>query len=359
MKSLSAAIVASSVAVLLICAVLTRAAPLFSPQPGIVLLKNGQVIAGSILREGDRYVVTLGERGDKGELKIPLTEVDAVCRNLDEAYEHKRDSILQSGVKPHTDLAEWCIRHGMLDRAADELVVAMRIDPSDAKIAAVERRLKFAAEPKTQKKPRPAPVLPPSQAEIEAVLRTLPSETIEEFTANVQPLLLNRCATTACHGPNSDADFHLIRPPLRHANKTRETQRNLFASLSQIAPQGESHLLTMALAPHGGMESPVLDHHDRRQVEQLAAWIERVKNSSPAEAKVEKEDRNVRRVNFEEEEMPSTTRRLPGVEPPAEFEPEKNAKPLKQQPNAFQKKGAGARDPFDPQIFNEKYHSQP
>jgi hypothetical protein len=342
----------SSIVVLLICAVLTSAAPLFSPQPGIVLLKNGQIIAGSILREGDRYVVTLGARGDQGELKIPLAEVDCVCKTLDEAYLHKRDSILQNGVKPHTDLAEWCIRQGLLDRAADELVVAMKIDPSDGKIAAVERRLKFAAEPKAEKKkPRPAFVLPPSQEEIEGVLRTLPADAIEEFTANVQPLLLNRCAATACHGPNSDANFHLVRPPLRHANKTRETQRNLFAALSQISHEGDSPLLATPLAPHGGSDAPVLDHHDRRQIEQLAAWIARVKSSSGSDAKVEKTDRGVRRANFEED-MPSTPRRLPGVEEPAEFEPEQNAQPLK--PGAAGK--AGARDPFDPKVFNERYH---
>ena len=116
-------------------------------------------------------------------------------------------------------------------------------------------------------------------------------------------------------------------------------------------------MLTMSLAPHGGLETPVLDHHDRRQVEQLSAWINRVKSSSTVEAKKnEKEDRNVRPVNFEEDETPSTTRRLPGVEAPAEFEPEKNAKSLKQ-PNAFQK--SGARDPFDPRIFNERYHAKP
>jgi hypothetical protein len=353
MKSLSAAIAGSSLVVLLICAVLTSAAPQFSPQPGIVLLKNGQVIEGSVLREGDRYVVTLGERGEKGEIKVPLTEVDCVCRTIQEAYEHKRDAILQTGVKPHTDLAEWCIRQGLLDRAADELVVAMRIDPSDGKIAAIQRKLKFAAEPKAQKKPRAEYVLPPSQEEIEAVLRTLPPETIEEFAANVQPLLLNRCATTACHGPNSDADFHLVRPPLKHANKTRETQRNLFAAISLITPQGESELLNKALAAHGGMETPILDHHDRRQVEQLAAWIQKVKNSSPGDAK-SKTDRNVRQAGFEEEDAPPMTRRLPSVEAPAEFEPEKNAKPLK--PTSSK---PGARDPFDPKIFNEKYHAKP
>jgi hypothetical protein len=320
-----------------------------------VLLKNGQVIAGSILREGDRYVVSLGQKGEQGELKIPVADVDCVCRTLQEAYEHKRNAILQVAVKPHTDLAEWCIRQNMLDRAADELVVAMKIDPSDSKIAVVERRLKFASEPKTAKKPRPEFVLPPSQEEIETALRTLSPEAIQEFTTNIQPLLLNRCAATACHGPNSEAAFHLVRPPLRHANKTRETQRNLFASLAQIAPEGDSPLMTKPLKAHGGAEAPVLDHHDRRLIEQLAAWIDQVQQTSGSTARKDESAGDVRRISFDEElpgnKKPAVqgSRRLPGVEEPATFEPEKSAKPLK----------PAARDPFDPSVFNERYHPKP
>lgn len=358
MKSHLFSIVALSLGLLAGCAVWVLAASPFAPVPGLLVLKNGQIIEGGILREGDRYVVTLGPRGQHGELRVPATEVEVACRDLEEAYQAKRAAIVHPSVKAHCELADWCLRHKLLDRAADELVAAMAIDPRDTKIAAIERRLKATAAPK-EKIEKPVFVLPPSQQEIEATLRTLPPEAIEQFTTNIQPLLLSRCAATACHGPSSTSKFHLVRPPLHHANKTRETQRNLFGTLAQISHRGESALLTKALTAHGGSTAAVLDDRDRRQVEQLAAWIQQVQQSSPSQAAKQTADEMVRPATFEEElsEGKPSQRRLPSVGEPGEFQPEASARPLsKNESKGGARPAPGERDPFSADIFNQKFH---
>lgn len=357
MKSILQIAVIVALALVTSCAVLciaVWAASPFAPEQGLVLLKNGQVIEGGVLREGDRYVITLGRAGEKGELKLPVQEVDAVCRSLEDAYRHKQRQIVHRSAKPHLELAEWCLRNGLTDRAADELVAAMAIDPHEPKIAALERRMKLAAEPKADK-PHAAFALPTTDADMEGVLRTLPSNAVESFATDVQPLLLSRCATTACHGPGATSSYRLIRPPLKHANKTRETQRNLFATLAQIAPEGESPVLTKPLAPHGGLSAPVLSEQDRRQIELLATWVESVRMPGKRTTQRPATVNDVRPASFEEDIKPSTSpsiKRLPGVEEPRAFSPEASAKPL------TPPKTAPVKDPFDPAQFNQKYHSK-
>jgi hypothetical protein len=362
MKSIIPQIAIVSFLLAATCAVLVVAAPPFAPEPGLLLLKNGQVIEGGILREGDRYVVSIGSRGEGGELRIPASDVDAVCRTLADAYAHKRNNIAQYSVKPHLELADWCLRNNLYDRAAEELVAAMAIDAGDPKIAALERRLKMATAPKTQRE-RVEYVLPPTQEEIEAALRTLPPVAVEEFMSNIQPLLLSRCAVTACHGPNSTAEFHLVRPPLKHANKTRETQRNLFATLAQIDPDGDSRLLTQSLAAHGGARAPIFDQQDRRQIEMLATWIEKVKVANSSGTVARQPESFVRPATFEEEvrdNEPAGLRRPLKTGEPRAFQAEPNAKPLNKAEQSTKpttvKPKAAVRDPFNADIFNQRYH---
>lgn len=362
MKTVLPRIGVVSLVVLGCCAVGVIAAPLFAPQPGLLALKNGQIIEGGILREGDRYIVTLGDRDSHGEIKIPVNEVDFVCRDLDEAFQKKRGAIRHREVQPHLQLAEWCVRHGLYERAAEELVEASVIDPLDHRIAPLEKRLKLLAQP-ANTKALPVYVLPPSQDEIAATIGTLSEQALAHFTDKVEPMLLSRCATTGCHGPNSTAEYRLVRPPLKHLNKVRETQRNTYASLQQINAGRESPLLTFATRPHGSALSPPLDDRDRLAIDQLGEWIEMVK-VVPADEPQALRDENVRPALFEAPQRndPRAIRRLPSVTEPQAFTPAAGARPIESAP--LKSPGGGVvgpasdllPDPFDPAAFNQRYH---
>jgi hypothetical protein len=244
-----------------------------APQAGMLLLRNGHTLEGQITRAGDYYIVTLGE---SGEIRMRASEVEALCASLDEAYEFKARHLSGRGPTPHLDLAEWCLRNDLHARCAEQLIAAMRIDPTNARLLLLEQRLALAIE-------EPAPAVPTTAAPAAAVraeqldktIRALPKSSVEKFATVVQPILLNRCAAGNCHGPNSASDFRLMRPPAGQIANQRFTQRNLYATLQQVRPSDpeSSPLLTMPQGRHGTSLMAVFDKHSQNQLDELTQWV--------------------------------------------------------------------------------------
>src|SRR5262245_56400112 len=99
-----------------------------APEAGVLLLKTGPVLSGLVTRAGDFYYVTINEGS---EIREPASEVEAVCGSLDEAYEFKQRHPSGTGIKPHLELAEWCLRQNLPARCSQQLVAAMKIDPKN------------------------------------------------------------------------------------------------------------------------------------------------------------------------------------------------------------------------------------
>jgi len=244
-----------------------------TPEAGLVVLKNGNVLEGNVTRAGDYYIVT---QGDSSELRLPATQVEAFCGSLDEAYEFKQRHLSGNGAKPHLDLAEWCLRQGMHANCAEQLAVATPLEPDNKQLADLQRRLKLAVEAAPPPGERRAAAMPNVSAEqLENTARSLPRGSVEKFGAIVQPILLNRCGANQCHGPNSKAEFRLLRPPAGQLASRRFTQRNLFATLAQLdrADPAASPLLTMPQQRHGSSLTAVFDKHSQHQLAQLQSWV--------------------------------------------------------------------------------------
>ncbi|MEX2025954.1 MAG: hypothetical protein WEH44_01615, partial [Pirellulaceae bacterium] len=62
---------------------LAAAEPVLTPQQGVLLLRNGNVIEGHVTRAGDYYLVTFG---DSGEARLAAADVESLCVDLDDAY---------------------------------------------------------------------------------------------------------------------------------------------------------------------------------------------------------------------------------------------------------------------------------
>jgi hypothetical protein len=100
------------------------------PREGVLLLKNGQVLSGRITPAGDHYLLTTGET----EIRLKAVDVEYCCRDLEEGYQRKSLAIEPGRVEPHLDLADWCLRHGLLGYAAKEISQALVEDPRHPKI---------------------------------------------------------------------------------------------------------------------------------------------------------------------------------------------------------------------------------
>ena len=90
----------------------------------------------------------------------------------------------------------------------------MVLDPQNPRTEFLDRRLRQMLET-----PPPAPVAKKSDVpqvtneDLDRLVNGMPPGTVEAFTATIQPLLMNSCATSGCHGPGSKSTYIILRIP--------------------------------------------------------------------------------------------------------------------------------------------------
>jgi hypothetical protein len=318
------------------------------PEPGVLLLRNGHVLAGQVVRTGDYYSVDLP---GGGSLRIPATQVDLACRDLAEAYRVKLAALQAASPQERLDLAEWSLRHGLPAEAAEQLLAAARLDPGNPRLAHLERKLlALAHESAKPVSPPVAPAERPAPAPAEEPETAISPAALSNFTNGIQPLLLNRCGTATCHGGTAGGGFRLVRSPFGPLATQRMTRRNLAAVMGQVnrdAPE-KSRLLTVPKAAHGTSKGPIFNDRDLHQWQALADWAAAASGSP-------------------ETSLPEATALSPSGEPrpalphmPPEIEgtrPSWLANPAGPLPPSGRPAplASGAfepRDPFDPEIFH-------
>ena len=334
-----------------------------APQ-GFLVLRNGEVIEGQIELIGDRYRAAM----TTGEVRIRAREVEFVCRSLDEAYQVKKAVIANPRLDDHLGLADWCERHGLIDYARSELAMAAQLDNKHPGVLRLASRLSQLASPqqqaapeKSQSNPARAPV---SSRELDRIIQAMPKGTVESFTTNIQPLLQNSCGTVGCHDPNTRREFTMLRAGSGRTISPRLTQRNIHAVLHLIDRENvpRSRLLTLPLQPHAKSIVPILEE-DSPAYRQLLAWVQTVTGTVPEEKPLARAAPSQWPVTAEEF---GTAQPSPGI--PATSWPEtSDAKQLAKEAsarrrarsvvNAASRSTYVARDPFDPEIFNRRFHT--
>jgi hypothetical protein len=327
------------------------------PEAGILVLRNGGVIDGKVVRAGDRYVVT---QGNDVEMRLAARDVEAFCGSLDEAYEFKLRHTTPTDIKAQLDLGEWCLRHGLHARCAERIAAAMRLDANHARLKMLESRLEFAV---AAPPPPPAATKSASGAsleQIEATLKALPKGSVDKFTGSIQPILLNRCGANQCHGPNAKSEFRLLRPPAGQIAGRRFTQRNLYSTLRYLdrSHPESSPLVTMPQRRHGGSPTAVFDKHTQNQLAELIAWSKITVAAAPPPAPVPAPvpatiaPADVTLSQQATRQNPSVAQAAsPGVQVmrPALHEGRDSE-------SAEAQRRFTPRDPYDPELFNRRYH---
>ncbi len=237
----------------------------------ILVLRNGQTLKGRISQAEAVYVLDL----PNGQIQIKAADVDLVCGSIEEGYRLKRARIQIGNVHDHLQLAQWCLRQGLLREAGDELSDAAAAEPEHRMIAAMRHRLELAKQPPQSADAIRQPTPGPTTEDLDRMVRGLPRGTVETFTQSVQPVLMNHCATGGCHGPQSETALRLFRVGAGKSASRRATQRNLFALLPFVDrenPAG-SKLLTAAEQPHGTVAHAAFSEHQAVQYRRLADWV--------------------------------------------------------------------------------------
>ena len=132
---------------------------------------------------------------------------------------------------------KWCLSKGHEQQAQSELEQMLVIDPTNEEIALRLRNLQAKANlPTGNLEQRPAararPLAPQPEKVVETFVRGHGSEAFIKYNA-IERMLLNRCATGACHGSARHAgNFRLFGD--ERMKDVRTTARNLNAVLNTI-----------------------------------------------------------------------------------------------------------------------------
>ncbi len=325
----------------------------------MVILRNGQFVEGRITQTDGLYVVDLPD----GQIRIKAADVDVVCRDLDEGYVRKRAAIQVGNVNSHLELAQWCLRHNLLGPAAQELADATAADPKNPMIDALQRRLKLALEPPAVEVAS-QPLSGPSNDELDRMIRGLPHGAVETFTQSVQPVLINHCATSGCHGPQSETGLRLLRSSAGQSAGRRITQRNLYSVLQFVNRDTPlaSRLLVAPSGPHGNARYAVFSERQASQFTRLVEWTYQLAQtpasdsppatigpvvpvaapqSESAPHALSQEARKARPLAAAEKNQVARRNGVrPAAKPPADAMPASFDQPV---------------DPFDPEVFNRRF----
>ncbi len=356
-----------------------------APGEGILVLRNGNLIRGRITQAADRYHVAV----QSGEIHVKRSDVQFQCRTLEEAYQQKRSAVRPGNVGDRLELAQWCQRHGLPGAAVEELAEAKALHPEHPLIPLIERRISTSLwQPEATERPAPSVNVRPSSEELDQLVRGMLPGSVEAFTRTIQPLLVNRCSAAGCHGPDTESRFQLLRIPPGRPPGRRLTQRNLHSTLECIDHEdpAASPILGAPVRPHGSAKAAVFTDRQTDQYKQLVRWVYQVAREPAPEAPVPEEeggqlpgqDKPTWFAMPAVYTAPLDPRRddLPDGSPDAfplgvpawdgQLRPEQaapDAGPSPGAPNSTVERGASPLqfaplDPFDPEIFNRRFHSR-
>jgi hypothetical protein len=338
------------------------------PDQRILVLRNGQILEGRIVQSEGLYTVYLSD----GQIRVKAADVDLICNNMEDGYQRKRAVIQLGNVSHHLELAQWCLRHRLWGHASAELADATAADPQNPMIGVLKNRLKMATEPQdAEDSPatKPMPVAGPSNEELDRMVRGLPHGAVEMFTQSVQPVLMNHCTSSGCHGFQSQTNLRLVRIPTGKAATKRITQRNLASVLQFIDRENpmSSKLLKIPCNPHGTAQHAIFNEREEAQFERLAAWAYQVAN---------RQGRDVPDTVLPEEQTVKADPRFPQKTPRVLSQESRKGRPLTASNRTPPAKRPGMRDPapppsdvapasfdspadpMDPEIFNRKFAPQ-
>jgi hypothetical protein len=336
-----------------------------APRTTVLVLRNGGVLVGQVVPAGDRYVVLLG---DRSEVRVPVRDVEMHCIDLDEVYLRKRSSLASNDVAGHLNLADWCLQQKLHARVADQLLTVIALQPRHPRLPGLQRRLHLAvASPESHETQdgTPSSLIPIS--DLEKTTRSLPPSSVAEFTSQIQPLLLNQCGGNSCHGSSGSSDFRLVRPALSRSLTRRFTLRNLHAVMQWVDLEDpeSSPLLQVPSCAHGGLDTGVFGPREQQQFDLLAAWVRSATvvpsapvpdlvseaNAAPATGLLQASYLQPVDLPDDSSERSRRLSELPPSQESASVQRSGSGEPTHESPRHIM-----ARDPFDAEVFNRRYH---
>ncbi len=274
----------------------TTAAP--SGPPTVLLLTNGQVRLGEILKDQSGYFV----KQKFGTSHYPRRSVERTFRSLGEAYAYKKSLRPEQDPEERMKLASWCLEQKLVAEAKSELSEVLKLYPehrqartilanldrpaadSDVDEGVVRTGLdveKVSPSDETLQRYREEYARNPRPSGMPAIFDLdvpLAVRRYSEFTRTVHPLLQRRCAK--CHNENTPGEFQMTQTRgQRDMGNDLIIRANLEATLRIVDKDdlGRSPILTASGMTHGNGGKPVLGGPNSNEYRILAAWVTSLK----------------------------------------------------------------------------------
>jgi hypothetical protein len=335
------------------------------PSPEVaVLLRNGNVLFGRV-QEGLGWIRI--EQSPKDHVRVATAEVCCWAPDVRGLYSYKRDRRDPQDLDAFFRDIRWSIRHKLFDLAAEDLVQASRLAPGHPQLRSLEQLLRDTHEQslraasstgssavRADDQVRPVHAIErrdtlvpfstassaPDSTSTEGVPASavMSEAAVRSFARDVQPLLLSGCAAAGCHGSVAENQLRLQKPPvgqLANAHATVLNLRTVLQYLDRTQPSA-SPLLTYAGPGHETRQlSPSAEQLLRERIER---WMKQHVPKPAAAAAAPTSP------------SPQPTAGQKSAEPSSAVSHHSSgpAKPTPLPP---------VEDPFDPEIFNRRFHS--
>lgn len=334
----------------------------------LLVLVDGRIITGQITPRPDGYDVQVAG----GRMYIDSDRVRFEAASLPAAYDRMRDSLTELTPTNHLELARWCLENKLHTQAKREVLDALHLDPNREDAKRILRALEHVGEETTTTPKGSGLTAYPSLSQIprpaieSRSLAGLSQSVAHGFVRDVQPLVMNKCANSGCHGTGSKTDFHLTST---HRGSTPAiAERNLAAVLKQIdfTQPPSSPLLRIGSEAHGNMSASAFPGRSgAAQLRKLQEWVMQAANDIAPQAAIVAETRPAKKssalsgiqqvsATSEDSAKSQTIRAM------ADRDENPHARTLTTDDTdgrfLQEAKYANRQDAFSPDEFNRRYH---
>jgi hypothetical protein len=374
-------------------------------QSNTVLLKNGNVLRGTVQRDRNRFQI----QTSSNRIVLDDSQVAYVCDSMDEAFQLTQAESNPDSVESQVTVFQWCMRHKLHSQAQQQIqtlqlmpIKRQRLEHLNRLVnVAIDREIRLQQTANQQQAPRIKPdsrgseeqqaeiaqvgydkpiqiqPLPSSESnevelssdrphvaslkEIADFSKSFPGPSVAYFKRTIEPQMIRNCFNAGCHNANQSS-LSLISLHDKSTTKTIR-QRNFYNIMKYVdlhAPL-ESPLFQMATTPHAGMTKAVYTE-DRGQTTTLRNWLLSIATPE-AQRAYQLKAWEVAQQQLEAKQAPDTrseTRDMTTL--PGEIRQTSASLPDSSVPSVPnlnpQQRVFAPKDPFDPEIFNRKYRKR-
>lgn len=301
--------------------------------PGALLMKHGDIIAGELTPMGDQVAVKLDE---SNQIFVPVRQIEFSAESSLDIYRYKIQKLGRLGTGEHYQTALWCLRNKLNDQAIFHYEELRKLVPNDPIVKRLAFQLKetllqeqWAQEIIRQQRAakqtqasgvstaahsttdqtalnsksaviQAAGAMPnssdqqvttagstdrplsipkqnkshqPSTQPNAAYEPMVSEDSIRLFRSHLQPILIQKCGQSGCHGMQANNELKLIRPTASSVRKTAESNITSLKAFIDSSDSTQTTLWKKATQAHGNQRTAALGHIDNDGSDELKGWL--------------------------------------------------------------------------------------